>query len=146
MGLGFIRVGGFGWANGFELTLPPLVLMEGSFLVVEAVSGSLIVRMEDKVGGGFSLFISLLDVSDLNGKISEWINLAGLQSSMSKLAKIKVQGVYWPLVQSSRGVLAFLPTKYLYPLIGILQYTIIHCDLFVAENIICCVVGKFNRC
>ena len=88
--MGFIRVGGFGWANGFELTLPPLVLMEGSFLVVEAVSGSLIVRMEDKVGGGFSLFINLLDVSDLNGKISEWINLAGLQSSMSKLAKIKV--------------------------------------------------------
>ena len=44
---------GFGWVNGFELTLPPLVLMEGSFLVVGAVSGSLIVRMEDKVGGGF---------------------------------------------------------------------------------------------
>ena len=102
-------MGGFKWANEFRLTLPPLVLMEGSFLVVEAVSGSLIVRMEDKVGGGFSLFISLLDVSDLNGKISEWINLAGLQSSMSKLAKIKVQRVYWPLVESSRGVLAFFP-------------------------------------
>ena len=87
------------------------VLMKGSFLVVEAVSGSLIVRMEDKVGGGSSLFISLLDISDLNGKINEWINLVGLQSSRSKLAKIKVQGVYWPLVQSSRGVLAFFPTK-----------------------------------
>ena len=109
MGLGFIRVGGFGWANGFELTLPPLVLMDGSFLVVEAVSGSLIVRMEDKVGGGFSHFFNLLDISDLNGEINGWINLASLQSSRSKLAKIKVQRVYWPLVESSRGVLAFFP-------------------------------------
>ena len=67
MGLGSIRVGGFEWVNGFGLTLLPLVLMEGIFLVV-AVSGSLIVRMEDKVGGGSSLFISLLDASDLNGK------------------------------------------------------------------------------
>ena len=39
--------------------------MEGGFLVVEAVSGSLIVRREDKVGGGFSLFFNLLDVRDL---------------------------------------------------------------------------------
>ena len=89
MGLGSIRVGGFEWVNGFGLTLLPLVLMEGIFLVV-AVSGSLIVRMEDKVGGGSSLFISLLDASDLNGKINEWINLVGLQRSRSKLAKIKV--------------------------------------------------------
>ena len=108
MGLGSIRVGGFGRANGFGLNLPPLVLMEGSFLVV-AVSGSLIVRMEDKVGGGFSHFFNLLDVSDLKGEINKWINLASLQSSRSKLAKIKVQRVYWPLVESSRGCLGIFP-------------------------------------
>ena len=54
------------------------------------MSGPLIVRMEDKVGGSFSLFINLLDVSDLNGKINGWINLAGLQNLKSKLANIKV--------------------------------------------------------
>ena len=54
------------------------------------MSGSLIVRMKDKVGGGFSLFINLLNVSDLNGKINGWINLAGLQNLKSKLANIKV--------------------------------------------------------
>ena len=64
--------------------------MEGSFLVVEDVSGSLTMRMEDKVGGGFSLFFNLLDVSDLNGKINGWFNLAGVQSSRSRLAKIKI--------------------------------------------------------
>ena len=66
------------------------VLTNGSFLVVEVVSGSLIVIMEDKVGGGFSHFFNLLDISDLNGEINGWINLASLQSSRSKLAKIKV--------------------------------------------------------
>ena len=55
-----------------------------------SVSGSLIVRMEDKVGGGFSLFFNLLDVSDLNGKINGLFNLAGVQSSRSRLNKIKV--------------------------------------------------------
>ena len=58
------------------------------------MSGSLIVRMKDKVGGGFSLFINLLNVSDLNGKINGWINLAGLQNLKSKLANIKVQSMY----------------------------------------------------
>ena len=58
------------------------------------MSGPLIVRMEDKVGGSFSLFINLLYVSDLNGKINGWINLAGLQNLKSKLANIKVQSMY----------------------------------------------------
>ena len=68
------------------------VLIEGSFLVIEAMSGSLIVRMEDMVGGGFSLFFNLLDVSDLNGKINKWFNLVGVQSLRIRLTKIKVQG------------------------------------------------------
>ena len=52
----------------------------------------------------------IIDVTDLNGKLNRWFNLAGVQSSLSKLTKIKVQGVYWPLVQSLGGVLTFFPT------------------------------------
>ena len=44
----------------------------------------------------------IIDVTDLNGKLNRWFNLAGVQSSRSKLVKIKVWGVYWPLVQSLR--------------------------------------------
>ena len=46
------------------------------------------------------------------GKINGWLNLVGIQSSRSKLVKIKVQGVYWPLVQSLTGVLAFFPNYF----------------------------------
>ena len=46
------------------------------------------------------------------GKINKWLNLVGIQSARRKLVKIKVQGVYWPLVQSLRGVLAFFPNYF----------------------------------
>ena len=46
------------------------------------------------------------------GKINGWLNLVGIQSSRSKLVKIKVHGVYWPLVQSLMGVLAFFPNYF----------------------------------
>ena len=44
-----------------------------------------------------------------NRQINKWLYLAGLYSLRSKLTKLKVQGVFWPLLQSLGGLLAFFP-------------------------------------
>ena len=46
-------------------------------------------------------------LSRFKWKLNRCINLAFKYNSRSKLAKIKVHGVSWPLLQSSGGLLAF---------------------------------------